>query len=71
MSEQPPTDWIQSAVVARATELGLTAYAIAQLAENAVSEDAVKSYLTGRKSLTSAKLQHVLRVLGLSLKVKK
>ena len=63
------TDWIQSAVIARARELGLTAYAIAKATDGAVSEDHVRAYLTRRKSMGSHKLQHVLRVLGMTLVV--
>jgi hypothetical protein len=61
------TDWVQARVIERAAELGLTAYAIAQRTEGAVSEDHVRAYLTKSKSMGSHKLQHVLRVLGLTI----
>ncbi len=60
-------DWIQARVIARARELQLTSYAIAQRTEGAVSEDHVRAYLTRAKSMGSHKLQHVLRVLGLRI----
>jgi len=58
-------DWIQEAVIARAGELGLSAYAVAKATGGAVSEDHVLAYLSGRKSMGSHKLQHVLRALSL------
>lgn len=61
------TDWIQAAVIARAAELDLTAYAIAKATGGKVSEDHVRDYLTQRKSMGSHKLQHVLDVLGLAI----
>lgn len=63
-----PSDWIQSAVIARAAKLDLTSYAIAKLTGGAVSEDHVRDYLTRRKSMGSHKLQHCLRVLGLTVR---
>lgn len=64
---QHHTDWLQQRVIARARELGLTAYAIAKATCNAVSEDHVKNYLERRSSMGSHKLQHVLRVLRLDV----
>lgn len=61
------TDWMQQRVIARAQELGLTAYAIAKATGGAVSEDHVKNYLERRASMGSHKLQHVLRVLRLDV----
>src|SRR5262245_59037945 len=63
-------DWIQLAVIRRAKELDLTAYAIAKLTNGKVSEDHVKSYLEKRASMGSHKLQHVFRVLGLDVFVR-
>lgn len=63
-------DWIRARVIARAKELGLTAYAIAKATDGGVSEDHVHDYLTHRKSMGSHKLQHVLSVLGLDIQVK-
>jgi hypothetical protein len=60
-------DWVQATVMARALELGLTAYAIAQRTGGAVSEDHIQAYLTRRKSCGSHKLQHIFRALGLRL----
>lgn len=60
-------DWLQQAVIARANELGMTAYAIAKASAGKVSENHVHCYLTGRKSMGSHKLQHVLAALGLEL----
>lgn len=68
--EEPDlSDWIQATVIARAAELDLTAYRIAQLTDGAVSADHVQAYLMRRKSMGSHKLQHVLRVLGLGLSI--
>jgi hypothetical protein len=66
----PQYDTIQSAVIARVEELGLTAYEIAKRAGGKVSEDHVKDYLTRRKSMGSHKLQHVLAVLRLEIKTR-
>jgi hypothetical protein len=63
-------DWLQSAVIARAAALKLTAYAIAKLTDGKVSEDHVKDYLLRRKSMGSHKLQHVLRVLGMEVRTR-
>lgn len=60
-------DWIQARVIARARELDLTAYAIAKLTVGAVSQQHVSDYFSRRSSMGSHKLQHVLRVLGLTL----
>lgn len=60
-------DWVQRRVAARARELGMTGYAIARDTGWAVSEDHVRDYLTGKKSMGSHKLQHVLRVLRLDV----
>ncbi len=69
MGLDPPErgDWIQDAVIARAAALGMTAYAIAQASNGAVSDDHVQAYLTRRKSMGSHKLQHVLSALGLTV----
>jgi len=61
-------DAIQERVIARAAELSLSSYAIAQRTGGKVSEDHVRDYLTRRKSMGSHKLQHVLAVLGLSVR---
>lgn len=63
---QPSPD-IRATVNARAYELNLTAYAIAKATNGQVSEDAVRNFLAGRSSLTVAKLQALLPVLGLEL----
>lgn len=60
---------IRQAVIERATELEMTAYAIAHAAKVGedfiVSVDHVQHYLAGRKDMTSEKVDAVLRVLGL------
>lgn len=61
-------DWIQRTVVARARELKTNANAISVATGGAVSPDHVQAYLTGKKSMTTEKLQHVLRVLKLEIK---
>lgn len=58
-------DWLQETVIARAAELGLTAYAIAKSTGDHVTADHVKDYLERRKSMGSHKLQAVLRAIGL------
>lgn len=60
-------DWIRSRVVERAAELGLTPAAIATRTGGKVSDDHVRAYMDGRKSMTSALLQHVLDALGLAI----
>lgn len=60
-------DWVQEAVIARAAELQLSAYALAQATGWAVSPDHVLAYLNRKKSMGSHKLQHLLRALGLSV----
>lgn len=62
-------DWIQSRVIARAAELNLSSYEIAKRTGGAVSDDHVRKYLTRSASMGSHKLQHVLRVLGLTIQV--
>ena len=66
---KPQEDWIQAACIERAKELRLNASEIARLTEGAVSDDHVRDYLTRRKSMGSHKLQHVLKVLGLTIAV--
>lgn len=60
-------DWVQDRVIARAQELGLTAYALSQATGGAVSPEHVKNYLERRASMGSHKLQHVLRALRLDV----
>jgi hypothetical protein len=61
------TDWIHARVVARMKELDLSSYKVAQMTDGEVSEDKVRRYVTGEQGMGSAKLQHVLRVLGLTV----
>jgi hypothetical protein len=68
-SADPRYDEIQSAVIARVRELGLTAYAVAKATGGAVSEDHVRAYLSRQKSMGSHKLQHIFRALGLTVQV--
>ena len=60
-------DWIQAMVIARAKELGMTAYAVAAATGFAVCADHVKDYFMRKKSMASHKLQNVLTVLGLTI----
>lgn len=60
-------DEIQEAVIARARERNMTAYAVAMATEGRVSENAVREYMARRASMGSHKLQHVLRALGLTI----
>lgn len=62
-------DWIQERVIARATELGLTAYALAKATASGVTENAVKDYLERRCTMSTRKLQHLFRALGLTVSV--
>jgi len=64
-------DSIQEIVIKRASDLGLTSYAIAQLTGGRVSEDHVRAYLTHQKSMGSHKLQHVLAALKLEVRPKR
>jgi hypothetical protein len=61
------TDHIRDQVLARAKRLRLSAYEIARRTRGLVSERHVSYFLAGRKSMGSAKLQHVMRVLGLKI----
>ena len=63
--ESNGADWIQDAVIARAGELQLTGYALAQ--QCGVSENHVQRYLTRKSSMSSYKLQHVLKALGMKI----
>lgn len=59
---------IREAVRAAAESRGLTAYAVAKATDGAVSDDMLKRYFADRSDLTSAKLDAVFRVLGLSVR---
>ena len=69
IDEDNGNDWIQNAVIKRAGELQLTAYSIAQ--QCGVSENHVQRYLTKKASMSSHKLQHVLKALGMKIVVSK
>ena len=56
-------DWIQEMVAARASERGLTAYAIAK--EAGLDPNTVKRFLDGRCSLNSGYVSKICDVLGL------
>jgi hypothetical protein len=65
-----PPQTIRDAVLARAAELGWTAYAVEQAVagiDNAVSARTVRRYFAGTHDLTTAKLDPILRVLGLQV----
>jgi hypothetical protein len=64
----PSTDAIHAAVVARAAELGMTAYAIARATDGAVNADTMAKYMRGGYAMGSDRLSHVLRVLGLCVR---
>ena len=65
--EREPIDWIQEIVIARCKELDFTAHRIALLAENRIDELHIHRFVTRRASMGSHKLQHVLKVLGLTI----
>lgn len=67
--DEQEVDWIQDAVIKRANKLQLTAYAIAQMCP--VTESHIQRYLTKRASMSSYKLQHLLRALGMKLVAEK
>jgi predicted DNA-binding transcriptional regulator YafY len=60
-------DWLQDEAIARAKELGITAYGLAKATGWAVSENHIRRYLARERSMGSHKLQHLLRVLGLTV----
>jgi DNA-binding CsgD family transcriptional regulator len=62
------SDWIQDAVIARAEELGLGPYRLAQMTEQRVSEDHIRAFLGREKTMSSAKLQHIFSALRLGIK---
>ena len=66
-TEPRAADWVQARVAERAAELGLSAYAVAELVSGRVSASHVYDYLAKRKSMGSHKLAHVLTALGLDL----
>ena len=62
-------DTIRTTIIARAEQLGLTAYAIAKKAE--LDPQTVKRYLSERCSLNSRYVSQICEVLDLNLTVKK
>jgi hypothetical protein len=70
-SKEDRMDWIQAAVIDRANELGLSSYEIAKRTGGRVSEDHVRDYVMGAKSMGSHKLQHVMKALGLTIAIEK
>lgn len=64
-------DHIRTAIIARAAELGLTAYAIAQRCEGSPNNEAVRRYLTERCSLSTRYVSRICDALGLELRPKK
>jgi hypothetical protein len=65
-----PPQTIRDTVLARAAELGWTAYAVEQAIANIgspVSERTVRRYFAGTHDLTTEKLDPILRVLGLQV----
>ena len=59
-------DTIRNAIIARADQLGLTAYAISKAAN--LDPQTVKRYLAGRASLNSRYVSAICEVLGLELR---
>lgn len=62
-------DTIRETIIARAEQLGLTAYAISQQCGGSPNPEAVKRYLTERCHLGSQYVSKICDVLGLELKV--
>jgi hypothetical protein len=66
-----PTDWIRETVAARATERGLTAYAVAELCRadgHPIDHGTVKRYFDGRCALTTRHVSAICDVLGLVMR---
>lgn len=67
---------IRESIQAQANRLGLTAYAISQQCgegkkgKRIVSIVHVQAYLNGEKDMTSERLDAIMKVLGLEVKVK-
>jgi hypothetical protein len=66
-TKKTPKDWIQKIVADRAEELGLNALEISRRTKGEVSDDQVRHYLNGTKSMSTFKLQHLLNVLRLQI----
>lgn len=62
-------DAIQEAIVDRANELGLSAYAVGKRCE--ITPEAVKRFFAGRAALNSRYVSRICQELGLELRVKK
>lgn len=63
-------DHLRTAIVARAAQLGLTAYAIARDA-GGPSEESVRRYMAGSQDMKSSSVAAVCWVLGLELRESK
>lgn len=64
-------DWIREMVIARAAELGMSAYAVSRAINvTGTTMCHVYHYMKGRRSITSRNLQHILSALGLTLSAK-
>ena len=61
---------IRSIVIKRAARLDMTAYAIARDTKGAVSPDQVQRFMAGTGDITSARLDAVMKVLGLEIRPK-
>lgn len=62
------SDWIRETVTARATERGLTAYAVSELCRgrgHEIDHGTVKRYFDGRVALTTRHVSAICDVLGL------
>lgn len=62
------TDTIHAAIKSQVDALGLSAYAVAERCGGSPNKEAVKRYLEGRASLTSAYLSRLCEALGLEIK---
>jgi len=63
------SDWIRESVIELTTKKNLSSYEVARLVNQAggsITEGHVRAYLRRKKSMTSAKLCHVLRAIGVS-----
>jgi hypothetical protein len=61
-------DTIREAVVQRAAELELTAYAISKQLEGVPSQESIKRYLSGRSSLSTKYVSRICEVLRLEVR---
>ena len=63
-------DEIREAIIRRVDKLGLTAYAIAKASNGKLTQKHVREYLIRESSMTSARLQHLLPIIGMEVRTK-